>query len=75
MRVSQCVYMLGKRVHQCDKEKVAERRLEREPNPNGGRTETENASSRSHWAGKEGCLSVIGHICFPIHNWNPGTTQ
>lgn len=50
--------MLGKRVHQCDK--VVERRLEREPDPNGGRTETENASSRSHSAGEEGCLSVMG---------------
>lgn len=67
--------MLGKRVHQCDKEKVAERHLEQDPDPNGGRTETENASSRSHSVGKEGCLSVIGHICLPVHNWNSGTTR
>lgn len=48
MRESQCVYILGKRVYQCDKEKVAERRLELEPDPNGGRTETERVQAADH---------------------------
>lgn len=48
------------RVRHSDKEKVAERRLEQEPNPNGGRTEIKDASSRSNSAGEKGCLSVMG---------------
>lgn len=35
VRVSLGVYILGKRVHQCDKEKVVERHLEQEYDPNG----------------------------------------
>lgn len=61
--------MLGKRVHQCDKEKVVERHLEQEPDPNRRRTETVDASSRSHSASEEGCMSVMGtfaSLCMPI---------
>lgn len=46
--MSQCVYILGTRVYQCDKEKAAERRLELELDPNGGRTETEGVRAADH---------------------------
>ena len=59
------VFICLVRVHHSDKEEVAERRLEREPNPNGGRTETEDASSRSNSAGEKGCLSVMGTFASP----------
>ena len=48
VRVSLAVYILGKRVYQCDKEKVVERHLEREPDPNGGRTEIERVQAADH---------------------------
>lgn len=74
VQVSLGVYILGKRVYQCDKEKVVERHLEQKSNPNGGRTEIECKQQITlGWWGR--VSECNGCIFLPLHTRNPGTRQ
>lgn len=76
--IFECIYIVGKRVHQCDKGKAAERCLEQQPDANGWRTKIEVVQAADHtWLVRNGWRQsqCNGHIYLSLHTSNLGTRQ